>query len=148
MYGGFRQSVGGLSSREDRHGHGAERAHFQGERRCCLGPWEIVPCSHTRSTIAGDPEGERTQWSFCCPGTPSVPPWERCFGCPLFAIVHYFLLQCLPLLLGEEKKLERYHISRGGSQRGGSYCIWSLSATLVFLRLLIPQGQACSCVVI
>lgn len=43
-----------LYSGEGTHATGAERADFQGERRCCSGSWEPVSQSHTHMALAGD----------------------------------------------------------------------------------------------
>lgn len=60
-----------LSSREEVHGAGVERADFQDEWRCCLVSWEPVSHSHAQSVLVLDRERETgNSGAFVAQATP------------------------------------------------------------------------------
>lgn len=80
-------------------------------------PGNLSP-SHTLTWLQQEMEGETgTQWSFCCPHDPSVPPWElRPLVVPSFPSSS--LLCCISLCLVETFLGTMYHNQRGGSWGG------------------------------
>lgn len=94
--GGVQPVFWGLSSREETHangGGGAERADFQGERRCCLGSWEPVSQPHTHMASAGDGGRDRHTVELLLPSRSfSATMGTATIGCALLSILLSALL--------------------------------------------------------
>lgn len=142
----------GLSWREERHGTGAERADFQGERRCCLGLWEPVSQSHTRSALAADRGRDRHTVELLLPWRSfTATMGTATIACTLLSILLLSALVPFPLISGN---IFGHHVSYFGelgveSEKGIiSPCICTQLLLVSFLRLLMFRWQASSCVVI
>lgn len=128
---------------ENSHGIRAERADFQGERSCCLGPWEPVSQSHTRSALAADQGRVRHTVELLLPwrsfnatmGTVTI-------ACTLLSILLPFLSSLVPFPLIRNGNIFGHQVSYFGEvgvewEKGIIFhCICSQLMLMFFLRLL------------
>lgn len=91
---------------------GAERADFQGERRCCLGSWEPVPKSHTHMALAGGRGRDGHTVELLLPWRSlTATMGTATIGCVLFSILISLLSAPVPFSPIRSGNIFGHHVS-------------------------------------